>query len=440
MKITNEISKKISYYSLLIWCGLPLLVLVINPLIKETSTVYFFMFLIMIGIVGIINGIIYFKNNIGKIRNMKINSKLPFIVILLFLVWTFISCLFADNKLLSLIGSEYRHDGFLSYICYAAFFINGLIVSSDKLYIQKLFRLLIISSCILGINVLIGDNIFITDSNAYEPSIYAAIFSNENHFAYYLTISIMCSFFFSIYENKIYILSFLLLSEVLMMNNTFGSYLAVLITIVIMFIYYLIKKEKRIIACLLLSMFICLSLFNSNIIKNMKQTINEVVKIVQNRNSLKETRYIDYDNNLEENQQGYLLICAGNSRLDLWINGVKLSNKKPLLGYGLENLKKPYKDVVMCDATDRPHNTFIQILMTTGYVGLIMWVSYLSMLFYQFIVNKKLNKYLIMTFGMMTTYIISSFFGNTMFYTTPYFILLLGVASSIFLKNKKSIN
>lgn len=440
MKNKNEILKKIAYYSLLIWCGLPIVMMLLNPIVKGTSTVYFYIFLNIIGIVGIINFIIYLFNNKDKISKIKFKNKLPFLILIIFLLWTFISCLLADNKLLAFMGTKYRHDGFLSYICYAGFFLDGLLISSNKKYIHNCFKLLIISSSLMCLFTLFFHNIFIDGINMNKTRQMVGVFSNENHFAYYLTITTICSLFYTIYENKIYGLLFLLNSYMLIKNDTFGSYLAVLITIIIIFIFYLIKKENKKVVSILLIMFIIISIISPNVIKNIKETSNEVLKIFENKNNLDSEIYIDLPVSSEiESDSNNLLLCAGNSRLDLWVKGLKLSNKKKVFGYGLENLREPYSYVVVCDATDRPHNTFIQILMTTGYGGLILWLSFIFILLYNLLKNiKKLDKYILMTFLAIISYMLSSFFGNTMFYTTPYYILLLGISCNIFLENKKS--
>lgn len=95
----------------------------------------------------------------------------------------------------------------------------------------------------------------------------------------------------------------------------------------------------------------------------------------------------------------------------------------------------------MCDSTDRPHNIFIQIGATTGIVGLILYVSFLSIVFVNIIIKYKLINKEIMIFVFMTiSYLISLFFGNSMFYTTPYYMISLGVIFSVYYIERNKLN
>ena len=85
---------------------------------------------------------------------------------------------------------------------------------------------------------------------------------------------------------------------------------------------------------------------------------------------------------------------------------------KTLFGYGLENLEEPYSNIVMCDRTDRPHNIFIQLGATTGIVGLLLYVTFLEIIFINIIIKyKKVDKLIMIFVFMSISYIISLFFG-----------------------------
>lgn len=447
--ISNEFCEKIAFLSLSIWCLIPIIIMNINVFIKGSSFVCFYMGVFILGFIGILNGIIYFYKNKEKVINLNICQKLPFILLICFLIWSFISCILAENKKLSFLGTNYMYEGYITYIFYSGFFINGLIVSKNKEYIKKILYCLIISSFLLCLLTFLNNSLtsmFIENSNSYANKLYASIFSNENHFAYYLTISIICSLImFILNKHKIsrflFFISYVLISYILIKNNTFGSYLSILITLILLVVYSLIVKKNRITITLSLFTFLVLSCFSSNVVNNFKRITNEVFKISTNMDNLYgeqiDVENDGYDelingkNNEEVTPPTQPLICAGNSRLDLWLKGIELIKNKPLFGYGFENLGKPYSTIVVCHATDRPHNTYIQIAANTGIPGLMFYIGFLIIIFVNLIKNyKKIDEIILLLSFAVLSYLISAFFGNSMYYTSPYYIFLLGIISS----------
>lgn len=432
--VPNEVIIKLSYYSLSLWCLIPILILITNIFVKESSSYYCYTGLFVIGFIGIINGIIYMYKN-----KLKLYKKIPFILLLIFLIWSFFSCLLAPNQTLAFLGTSYRKEGFLTYIFYMGFFLNGFIVSKSSKYIKNILKWLIISSTIVGLLITMNNNltdILLKSSNAKEYSILTGIFSNSNHYGYYLTVSIMAAASLFLYEKKninklLYFGSFILLVYVLGKNNTLGCFVALLVSFIIILIYSLIIKENRIKIFIILITFLCISL-DSPFKNDMTKLFVETQNIYNHLDNLE----VKLDNTIGSS----LVICSGTNRLDLWLKGIDFIKSRPLFGYGFENLEDLYFKTAICDKTDRPHNTFIQIGANTGVVGLIIYMSCLIYIFVTGLqINKKLNKMITCCFFITLSYLISSCFGNSMYYTSPYYLFFLGIISSICIRKKKDI-
>lgn len=430
--IPNEIFIKLSFYSLSLWCLIPILILIINIFMKGASTYYSFTGLIIVGFLGIINGLLYlFKNKI------KLYKKIPFIVLLIFLVWSFFSCLLAPNQTFAFLGTPYRREGFITYIFYVGFFLHGFIVIRDKKYIKKILNCLIISSTLVGLLVAMNNgltNILLKDNNVENNTILAGVFCNPNHYGYYLTISIMASVSLFLYEKKnisklLYLSSFILLVYVLGKNNTLGCFVALSMSFIIIFVYLLIMKEHRIKMFMIIILFLGISL-DSPFKNDTKKLATEVSNIYNHLDNLE----VKVENTIGSS----IVICSGTNRLDLWLKGIDFIKERPLFGYGFENLGELYQEKAICDKNDRPHNTFIQIGANTGVIGLVM---YMSSLIYIFItglqLSKKLDKMVICCFFVALSYLISSCFGNSMYYTSPYYLFILGIISSCCINNKE---
>ena len=75
---------------------------------------------------------------------------------------------------------------------------------------------------------------------------------------------------------------------------------------------------------------------------------------------------------------------------------------------------------------DRPHNEFIQIAASLGIPALVFYVVALFKQF-KLIINNidKVDISVVSLNTIIFTYLVSSFFGNTMFYTSPFYFMIL---------------
>ena len=441
--ISYDVCFKISFYSILVYFLIPLLSMFTNIFIKGSSTMYLYVGLFLFGFIGLLNGGIYFFK---KYYEGKINSRVlvPIIIILIFFIWSFISSLLSSNKLFSFIGTWYRHDGYISYVFYLGFFIHGFIVSHDKTYLKTLLNILLISSTIMCFLILINNkltDIFVVGINDFSYNPYTGFAYNTNHFAYYLSLTIVASIgaFLNCTGIKkvFYFFCYVVELVVLIENRTFGSFFAIFITIILLFIYSLLVKKNIIYTLLILISILLSSLVFKNVRDDFNKFYYELFKISTNFSNLS-VPFID-DENVNNNSN--LIICSGNSRLDLWLKGIELIKNKPIFGYGIENLEKPYFDIVMCDRTDRPHNIFIQLGANIGIMGIVLYVSFLGIIFINLLKKIKYIDPIIMCFAFMSIgYIVSSMFGNSMFYTTPYYMVSLGVIMSVYFFRRDEVN
>ena len=110
---------------------------------------------------------------------------------------------------------------------------------------------------------------------------------------------------------------------------------------------------------------------------------------------------------------------------------MKIFLERPILGYGADNLESEYKKYDI--EQDRPHNLIIQLATTSGLPGCILYMIAIGLILVR--TFKRLNDsnciYTIVFFAVIA-YLISAMFGNSMYYTSPYFFILLG-----FIMNKK---
>lgn len=90
-----------------------------------------------------------FKNNKDKKKIIK--ELLPLIILIAYLVWTLISCIFALNKEYAFYGTQNRKEGYITYLIYAGFFATAFLISSEKVkkYILNLFIIMAVLNIII---------------------------------------------------------------------------------------------------------------------------------------------------------------------------------------------------------------------------------------------------------------------------------------------------
>ncbi len=423
----------LSFIILMLWAISPIIEYFFKKYCSNTYyTHYFTNIIYLIGILGILIYIFYFIK-LNKKENNKIKYFIPEILIIALLNLSLIASFLSDNSYLSFFGESYRKEGLIVYIMYIGFILLSSIIKDNK-YIKYLFLSMIISCLVITIMPLFDK--YFTYLN------YTNIFHNPNHYGYYLMINTMLSLFMFINSNKLYkkilyILSYIFILYLLIKNNTFGSYLAMCITLFFLFIYSLVKKYEIKKVLLVIILFISTSFIISNYDIKIGERVNfNSTKGIVSANMSSLSQDIKGFVNKDEKA----IEAAGTYRGLLWKEAGKYALKHPLFGGGMECLKKYYYNECYIFYSDRPHNMILQI---SAFIGIPGALVYLALIIYLAISNLKImkkNSIHIMVYFSAMCYFISSLFGNSMYYTSPYFMILLGLLIGFIRYNKIKSN
>ncbi len=418
-----------------------LMLWIVIPILKEiriTCAVilkYEYMYIKVVGIVGLILLFLDIGKNLYKKENKKEYEKkiLPITILGIFLIWTFISCLFSPNKENAFFGTSYRKDGFISYLAYGGFLGCAFLLTSKKS--KKILLNTFAVSAIVNIMIVelyhkgIGTTIFAA------REITRTCFFNINHYGYYLLLATTTANFLFVTEKNnfkkiIYMLAYIILLYYLILNNTLGCYLALIVTLLIFCVYALVSKKKRSVALISILLLVIVSFMaqeTRNVtgtnIKNLQSDINNILMAgdskVENKEQIQEK-----------------VNHAGSGRIQIWKYGIKFFMERPILGYGPENLEVKYKEVGINQ--DRPHNLIIQMLTTSGIVGTIIYFSAIVVILMTALKTIKIeNEIHIISIASVIAYLASAMFGNSMYYTSPYFFIFLGLLLNENLKQKE---
>lgn len=428
-KISNQMYDKILFILLNIWMLSPIIILLVSTLCFKLKYPVWYFITTIVGLLLII--ISFMKIRLLHLNGEKLTRKeiISFIMFIIFFIWCVITTIFADDKLLALYGNTYRYEGLVTYLIYFGYILSAFILN-NKEYIIKLIKTFIFTAIILVVVELINNNDLFNFLH-YTNNGRASIFFQFNHFGYYLMLaSISCMFIYlreeKVYKKIIYLILYLLLIYMLVINNTFGSYLGLFIATIIYFIYMIFRRKLN---KYIIIIFICFMCF-SFLIKN---DSNEYIEFknfnVLNQDTKTFSKHVK-NNKTEDKIEKNKFYSIGTNRGLLWETGLDLVKEKPIIGYGIEGISDEYLEHNI--TIDRPHNILIQMALFTGIPGLIIYISIIGLLFIRKFINiKKLSDEEIMFTVIVGCYIISSMFGNSMFYTTPYFLIYLGFMAKI---------
>lgn len=130
-------------------------------------------------------------------------------------------------------------------------------------------------------------------------------------------------------------------------------------------------------------------------------------------------------------------------RFDLWQTGLQSFYKKPLLGYGLENQKEIYVTYYKTDFalfarpntySDRAHNLILDILLTTGIIGLLIFGYFLYKVFYNLfkaLNNSKYETLSVFLIWSLSVYLVSLLFNFSITVTNIYFWFIVALSFTV---------
>ncbi len=442
-----------------------------------------------------------------------LKQNIGLLCLLWFMLWGFVSSCLAYDKFRSFIGCYNLRDGYFSFMFYGSILICILLMSltnySGK--VGKFFKyeieprklitniFIIVMTLIaaitlgdyyeltdednqfkgmviqmadgsksgdgLGISIepkytqaltdSTGEKVLVTIPRATAKTVTSSVFNNSNHYAYVLSIAVIVAAALFIKSDKpiekvSYLICFSILTWMLIINDTFGAYLGIMISLALMLIHALLTKENLPYLAIVLAIFTVASYSISNtkgekiVVKNFSY-ISQSISDILNANA--ETQKVDSntkkeivgisgeeilvetvsaeattdDKDLSDIDAG----DAGSGRWKLWVGAIEIIKKKPLFGAGLENMIYEYSELGIGEG--RSHNLILQLAGTIGIPGMLLYVAGVAIIFFQALKYfRTWDMYTYIGMFVMVSYLISSLTGNSGFYTSGYFYIFVG--------------
>ena len=393
-----------------------------NNAFELNKIILFKILVLILLLLTVIKIIINFNKNILKnlFSNIMLNKYL--FIILLFLIVLCLSTIFSIDPQTSFNGLYTRQEGLVSYLFYFLFFILLIINVKNNKQIKKIINISVFSSlvvCTYGLIQANGNDPFIwIESTKIRIT---STLGQPNMLASYLLLVIPLNIYLLISNKKLVlkiIYFIILISQLLCLFFTYSisGFVGFIFGIIIVGIFYLyfnkIKFKKNIKYLTFLILFFGLLIIN-----------------FQNNSVLKSKL-----NNLFNPKAG-----STSARIDFWKASSKAISKKPLLGYGLEtqgDVLVEYYDKSwgihsnVNTVPNRTHNLFLDILLTSGIIGLLAYLALLYLFLKLILRNIRNNNYKKLNFAILLSivcYLISLMFNFSFVVGEIYFWLLFAI-------------
>ena len=429
----TEPFEKVAFILVVAWCLLPFYsaiehfywgIVGVNDLQKEFAVMEGYRIIMqLVGDFSFYFSIFYLLGRVAVNRGTifhKLKQEPWHFLLLMMLLWSCISTLLSDDIATSFYGTSYRFDGLKSYFYYAAAYVCAFIVIQSKRRKKVMNVFTGVASLISVILILQDWGVqFVTQGFLDERS---AVFFHFNHAGYYLNLSIVCLMGLYLFENTrkwriYYTLSMILQIYALLVNSTLGGFLGTCGALVMLLLFFVRSQGKLswrmvtpVMVVILLSVASYMGLVPTSSGEDMRVNLETMTQDA--------SKFVGDTSNVK---------YAGHGRVELWQQSLKMVRERPIFGYGPEQVNESYMEHLW---TNRASNEFIQYAVFLGVPGVLFYLVALFWLFiHQWLYMKRLDTTTLVAAGCVIAYLISAMFGNTMFYTTPYFYMFLAFAA-----------
>lgn len=361
-------------------------------------TEYFYITGVMIVFFCVLTLIIKASKLSKKDRKEYFKRHLYDAMFILFLILATVSAICSKDIKTALYGAWGRNCGLRSYFIFFSMYVLGRYIKNDrktKLVLYFVFSLVCAIQNLLPLTMYLG--YFGRPEGAFH---------NINHAGYYMVVSMMAGIGFIILTENIILkvmgyCLYIFNMWALVINDSFGPYLALMCAIIFFSIIYTIKYKKiKWEIFFIVLIFVAESMvidYKTDIVSNnFRITSNDAKKIATNSEDVER---------------------VGSGRMELWIYALKVIKNHPVLGVGPDVMNY-----------DEPHNEVLQIASEEGIPAAVCYVLGIAMIVIAALREiTKGSDILLIELSIVAGYIVSAMVGVIMYYTYGYFLFFLGI-------------
>lgn len=362
------------------------------------------------------------------------------ILIFVFLCLVIISTIFSSDITISMIGERNRYEGLLMFLVYVVIYIS----TKKHFEIKKInifLNIMFYVSILIGVFGILQRNINCKELYPLFNKGICSTFGNSNFFGSFISIALPISMaFYIIYGFKRgFVLSIIMFFNMIS-SGTRSAWVAFAV-VGLIGITFLIKKRnkhyfKRAIILILIFIIIFIYLFSGLNLLGIANTAITKNKINQIEEDFEKLLELGFSNTM------------GSGRIEIWKMTFKLIIQNPIIGCGVDNLRKGlFEDctnefidyaIRTSTAVDKAHNEYLHIAATIGIPALIIYLVFISLILLPKLkLWLKDNTSFILSL-VIISYLVQAFFNISTIGVAPLFWIILGISdNSSFIKEKK---
>jgi len=332
----------------------------------------------------------------------------------------------AENKVFAIIGVPGRWEGLVTITLYMFLFITARLYSVPD---EGLFKIILVTAIIVSIyGILQTMNFDPFPRDVLRENWSKRAFStmgNPNFLGSYIVLIIPTSIYFYIIKKNITgLTAYAILFYCLLSTGTRGAWLGTIASIMafaaIHYMYFRYSKGEftRYIILLVITILL-LALYNFN---TEGAFIDRFLSIARDANEfLTKGDRADY---------------SGANRGFIWKRVAELIKKRPLAGYGIENLGEAFKKYYTQDMIelwnevrylDKAHNEYLHIAVTSGIPSLLVYLTFISQIILKGLFRLKNCKTALLILSSVIGYMTAAFFNISVVSVAYVYWIFLGL-------------
>lgn len=355
-----------------------------------------------------------------RVKKM-LRSALWYVLLLALMLWAIVCTLLCGDPVQGFKGGTYMRDGLSSYFVFAGVFVCAATLRTEGQR-RLVLRLYSGVTCFLALLMIVQEwtrNPFL---DYCFPSYRAVTFNQFNHFGYILSMGTLALAGLYLHDRRgdgrfrfVYLAGFGLLVYAVLINDSFGAFVAILAALPVAYTFYIRHGGKcslgaampaLVFVAVVAAYALGLAPNSHTVADNFAQFGTDISNIASGAEAA---------------------ATAGTGRMTLWRETLTRISQRPIFGFGPEGF---YGDYAI-ENNESPHNEYLQIAGYLGIPGLLMYLGALVTLARDHWKRiRALSPMVLAVSGVTVAYLISACFGNPVFNTAPCFWMFLGMTTA----------
>jgi len=346
-----------------------------------------------------------------------------------YLILVFISLFFSIDPKISVIGSGYRHDGFLALIAYSFAYL----IARNAKHIEKhLFPLVSVTSVIVAIYGLLQfyrlDPVPIELYRFEWIGVAFSTMGNPNFLGSYLVLSIPMPIYLYFYKGKkIGLIAYAILFLALLATGTRGAWIGAFIALIAFLVLHHFRSGfsksdwKKVLIVFLTSIGMILIFMLTSGTEIMVRFLSI---------------FIDLSRILKEEETAYL---GGSNRVYIWGKVIELIRMRPFFGFGLDTMylamEMYFRGQITADYGeylnfDKAHNEYLNIAVSSGVLSLLAYFGFLFFALKKGLKQMKNHEAYVPLLAAIIGYLVQALFNIQVVMVYYLFFAYLGIVTS----------